>query len=98
MDKGYDSESLHMFVRKRLDCIIVIPLVLRSRFPRLSLHGIILYQMRKAFEEDRDLRDLHRQRPQVKTSNNMVETLSNSHSLSRFAKTRVVVGLASHSP
>lgn len=90
MDKGYDGEPTHRYVRKNLNCVTVIP-CRGSRGNRgYSTHGIYRNQMKKALKEEGELKKIYNQRPQVETTNFMIKTHTGSHVLSRLDRTKVV--------
>ena len=90
MDKGYDGEPIHRYVRKNLNCVTVIP-CRESRGNRgYSTHGIYRNQMKKALKEGGELKEIYNQRPQVETTNFMIKTHTGSHVLSRLDQTKIV--------
>ena len=93
MDKGYDGEPLHRYVRRNLGCVTVIP-CRESRGNRgYSTHGVIRNQMKKALKEDGELKKVYGQRSQVETGNFMIKTHTGSHILSRLEQSKVTQAL-----
>lgn len=94
MDKGYDSEPVHKFVRSKLECITVIP-CRESRGNRgFATRGFHRKQMLERLKtEGSDEKGMYRFRPQVETTNYMVKTHTGSHIPSELEHSRVVEGL-----
>ncbi|TQS85056.1 MAG: hypothetical protein A3208_05685 [Candidatus Methanoprimaticola hominis] len=90
MDKGYDGEPTHRYVRRNLNCVTVIPCRESRRNRGYSTHGIYRNQMKKALKEEGELKKIYNQRPQVETTNFMIKTHTGSHVLSRLDRTKVV--------
>ncbi len=94
MDKGYDSEPVHRFMRSRLGCVTVIP-CRESRGNRgFATRGSHRKQMLERLKsEDSRERRMYRSRPQVETTNYMVKTHTGSHIPSKLEHSRIVEGL-----
>lgn len=94
MDKGYDSEPVHRFMRSRLGCITVIPCRESRRNRGFATHGSHRKQMLKRLKtEGSDEKRMYRFRPQVETTNYMVKTHTGSHIPSELEHSRIVEGL-----
>lgn len=93
MDKGYDGEPIHRYIRKMLGCVTVIP-CRESRGNRgFSTHGVYRNQMREGLKEGGELREIYNQRPQVESANHMIKTHTGSHILSRLDETKTTQAL-----
>ena len=93
MDKGYDSDAVHRFVRQRLGCITAIPARKSRKNYGYTTHGVYRRKMLEDWEANGPLRHEYRRRPQIETINFMVKIHNDSDILSRLEETRVSQGL-----